>query len=529
MKKIIIKKDNEPIKLLNYQQQALNKFQLIRDLDGHKRFYFGFKMGLGKTYTALYFFKQNNINNFFIVTKKNLLNQWAQNYYDIFKNDNFEILDQTDSQQIPYDNNSKVYICSYERFKKILLLNNSKVITNNDIKKYKLDDINVILDESQILKSHKSQITKLFLKNNDNFNNLLLLSGSAISNNLDGLYAQYVLLRNSNIGYYNWARTYFNIGSSKFSQFVVYGIKKQNIDQFMNNFNQYAYFKNTEDVFNINDINYININCYEDKNDKEHMFKIDNKIIKNKMLLDNKNKFISLLDSPLLVSAKVRQLLSGFIYGQEIDDVMLNNLNNFDNNDDLVVKYNNQVDIKDNPNQESPFEKLNNKTLVYKNHPKFDMLVDLLKSNENYLCFYNFLAEKEIISQIAKQQGYNCYYIDGNSNDLNKILKDNKDNRTIIIAQCQASSQGIDGLQKNYHNIIYYSLPYSYELFSQGNARLHRIGQEQNVNVYYLNCHYLEQLLWQKLSLYKDYNDLIFYQDINNFFNLNDNKNSLMF
>lgn len=78
-------------------------------------------------------------------------------------------------------------------------------------KKLKIGEflIDIIFDESQMLKHHNSQISKTYKSFNLYIGNLLLLSGSLISNYPHQLYIQYLLLTKSSISYTNFINRYF--------------------------------------------------------------------------------------------------------------------------------------------------------------------------------------------------------------------------------------------------------------------------------------------------------------------------------
>lgn len=534
---------NKQIILTDYQEQALEKFNKIHDNEQHHRFYFGLKMGLGKTYTSLEWFKRKNVNHFFIVVKnENLVKQWAKNYYDIFKSDNFEMLLDTKSELKILNDINKVYIMTYARFRSVVELiksSNSRIVKKDDGKFHiiEIDNINIIFDESQALKNHNSKISKGLLSINSKINYLSFLSGSAISNKLDGLYTQYVLLRNTpTFSYWNYINKYFNVFSNRYSNWNVGGLKEHMTQEFLNNFHYYTYIKDPKSVLKISDINYERLSLFDNEVDIEHQFKINKTALKQKALFEKDLNFIALFDTPLNTAFKIRQMLSGFVYGEKINDELKEALANFDNNqkDDALIKVDNkQTEIKETKTEtEEYYLKYldDTPTLFYKNHPKFDLLRDKLKDGENYLIFYNYNAEKEIIKKIVSEfDDYVAYEVNGKVNELDKILNDKSKTNRVIIAQSQAMAQGIDGLQENYYNIIHYSIPYSYEVYSQANARLYRQGQENNVNVYYLISHSLEDLLLKKIELYKDYNNLLFFKDIESFYDKYKDDNDIIF
>lgn len=490
------------VKLFDFQQKAIQKFLDLRQ-GGHKRFYLGFKMGLGKTLTSLVYFRQLKLDNFLIITKANLLQQWKVNVEKIFGSEyNVVICDKAGSHEFELANKT-IYLISYNRFIKYLDYLEQKYRKGKIINlPY---EINFIFDESQALKSYKSQISKAIIKFQAAYGDILLLSGSVISNDLQGLYTQWRLLNNNEITYWNFARYFFIITRNRFSNWNVTGISPERANELIDQIDQFAYFKNTE--FS-NAINYIMLEQYNP---------LDKQALRNSAVIATKYNFIAPLDTPLIKANKIRQMLSGFIYGEHLDNEVIAKMS----------EYGTPIPTGDSWIEWSDYKTNGDKKVLFSIcHSKFDMLVDKLKDSTPYLIFYNFDAERVIIETIATQAGYKCYYINGARNDLDKILANSKKDNYVIIAELTAAAQGLDGLQHKLSDIIYYSVPYSYEIYSQANARLHRTGQTKNVNVYHFIASKWEKFVLDNLEKYQTINNLIFEQNYQQFFSVvgtNDN------
>lgn len=547
------------IKLLPHQEEAINYFDSLLAINPeNKRFYFGLKMGLGKTYNSLIWFQRQGVKDFFIVTKQKLLKQWARNYVHIFKNENFEILDEPKSEELVFQaKEPKVWICSYERFKKILAIENAKEWTLARRERY-----NVILDESQVLKSHRSQISKNFLKLSqlNKINYLSLLSGSAISNDLYSLFTQFALLNQLKTGFWKWADKYFRIQPGQYSDYEITGIDKQKAAQLISDFSRRGHFVKTEDVLTVNGIEHINLQSYANNKDKENMANLrDKDLVREGVIVDVENNFVSPATTALVRANRMKQLVSGFVYGYFVPADLIKDYQDFDNlfkdgyigreeQNAILSKQTTWQDLTDNAKRRRAWRAKTKDVPQYKltvpemlDSDKFRRVIkwmpnpfkealfnDKLADEQNYIVFYNFSAEKSIITRLAKEADYTVYYIDGSTNDLDKILSEDKKEKCLVVAQIQAAAQGIDGLQKNYANVIHYSLPYSSELYEQANARAHRTGQEKNVNIFHLITHPLESMVLDKLKLGQDYKDAIFANDVSKLFKELDGDNAVL-
>lgn len=111
---------------------------------------------------------------------------------------------------------------------------------------------------------------------------------------------------------------------------------------------------------------------------------------------------------------------------------------------------------------------------------KVETLVELVEAaNSPVLVFYNYKHEESRIIKALKE--YNIRKLD-TSDDI----KDwNNGNIDVLIAHPASAGHGLN-LQKGGNNIIWFSTPWSLELYLQANARLHRQGQTKPVVIHRL-------------------------------------------
>lgn len=112
----------------------------------------------------------------------------------------------------------------------------------------------------------------------------------------------------------------------------------------------------------------------------------------------------------------------------------------------------------------------------------FDELIDQL-DGQKALVFYHFRFDEEQLVEMLKH----------NHSGLRvAVLRDNRDAAAwnageidVLLAQPASCAYGLN-LQQGGHHLIWYSMPWSLELYAQGEARLYRQGQKQSVIVHRL-------------------------------------------
>lgn len=112
----------------------------------------------------------------------------------------------------------------------------------------------------------------------------------------------------------------------------------------------------------------------------------------------------------------------------------------------------------------------------------FDELIDQL-DGQKALVFYHFRFDEEQLVETLKHH---------HSGLRVAVLRDNRDAAAwnageidVLLAQPASCAYGLN-LQQGGHHLIWYSMPWSLELYAQGEARLYRQGQKQSVIVHRL-------------------------------------------
>lgn len=131
-----------------------------------------------------------------------------------------------------------------------------------------------------------------------------------------------------------------------------------------------------------------------------------------------------------------------------------------------------------------------------------DTELDYVKSNKGYelslllqnnvdqgIIYYEFDNDLPIIEQTLHSLNIPYRIVNGHTNKKNSAnyIEEFKQNQVeILVMQSKSGNAGLD--LTNTNNIIFYSLPESYIVFTQCKARINRIGQTKECNYYYLIC-----------------------------------------
>ena len=168
--------------------------------------------------------------------------------------------------------------------------------------------------------------------------------------------------------------------------------------------------------------------------------------------------------APMVLSNYLRQISSGFIKAPDLD---------------LIVDINEQ---------------------------KLNQLLNILNEihhDERIVIFYNFKHDIETFLNHPDLKQRYIVQINGQVNDFDP-LKDNYPPGTLFCIQYQSGAKGIDGLQKWSQRIIYYNPTSSAELWSQSQARIHRIGQTNHCFYHLIISSPIEMFMYKNLKAKQD-------------------------
>lgn len=437
--------------LYGYQKIALENI-LTR-----KKSLLALDMGLGKTFVAA-----NWLNTIFnkttiILAQKNKVKDWYDEVTCFINSNNVFIPNTTkDLSNLinTLDIEKYVIITTYNKFNNWLKENRKTLKSAHNF-------IDLIIDESQVLKSHTSQLSKNLLYTSKTYEYILLCAGDPLSCGYKDLFVQMKLLEafDENYSFYHFKQDYCYTKHFYGSNIeIIVGYK--NIDNLLNKLNDVSYLLKTEQAVDLPTQTHIEINV---KNDK-----LFNRFLHDKVYFYDTNDCTKCIkaDNTLLLMNYLKQISSGFIY---IDPT--------------------------NP--------------IYLNDYKKEVLKELIDNNENFVIFYQYTAELKHIIEAANETKKNLILYDCETN-----YKNLPENNTIVVLQYQAGAKGVDGLQFNFNKTIYYSLTRSGELYKQSLKRTHRLNQTNKCFYYYLLTeNSLDKKILNTLKKYKEYTLKLFMQD----------------
>lgn len=431
--------------LYHYQKEAL-QFIIER-----KRSLLALDMGLGKTFVAVNWLHKIFNKFTFIVAQKNKVEDWKKET-SLFFDNSIIFVPKTSNDLIDLildkSANKAICITTYAKFRSAL-----KTLKKTLYNTFEMFDI--IIDESQVLKSPTSDLSKLTLLLEHIFENVLLCSGDPLSCGYKDLFVQMKLLKSFGKNY-TWNNFKKDFCYTKtYNQVIEIIVGYKNIDELKKILNEKSFFMKTTEAIDLPSQNHIEIEIKTNKY-------FDN-LLKNKCLLYDETNYL-ICDNSLKLLNSLRQLQSGFIYNEKRETIFLND----------------------------------NKKEAFK---------ELIDNNNSFVVFYNFKAELAQIENVVKSLNKNIVYFE------NYNPTENFEN-TIIPLQFQSGAKGIDGLQLNFNKCIYYSLPLSGELYKQSLKRIHRLNQQEKCFYYYLmNDNKLEKKIYKCLKLSEEYTQNMFEKD----------------
>ena len=119
------------------------------------------------------------------------------------------------------------------------------------------------------------------------------------------------------------------------------------------------------------------------------------------------------------------------------------------------------------------------------NHCKLDAFMELIDAldGQKALVFYGFDFDRELLqSELKTRERSLRFAVLAGREEADAW---NRGELDILLAQPASCAYGLN-LQAGGHHLIWYSLPWSLELYEQGNARLYRQGQQHPVIIHRL-------------------------------------------
>lgn len=123
----------------------------------------------------------------------------------------------------------------------------------------------------------------------------------------------------------------------------------------------------------------------------------------------------------------------------------------------------------------------------YLHDAKAEYLAEILDEHDGrpVMVFFEFLSDYESICRVLRRQ-VPALYGGTKVKEANKIVNEWNAGRTPVLALHPRSAAYGLNLQDSGNVIVWYTVPWSYEMLNQGTARLWRQGQKNKVLCYYL-------------------------------------------
>lgn len=427
-------------KLYNYQKQVVDKAVEF------SKFFLALSPGLGKTITSLAIAEKKYAKKILVICQQSKLDDWA------------EEIESNLSMKTSILNKGKVKDNKIlDEFKEGALVASYETIWRREDVLYMLDsDWTLIIDESQYLKSRKSERGKWGLKASSLVGNVILLSGTPL-NKPEDLYTQMKMLGMS-MDWNEFADMFLIETEQKYPGArwpvkVISGYKNQDI--LFKAFDAQSYSMKTEEALDLPMQVFTDINLSLGEKELKKYKQIQKDMVYEDLLIPSHG----------VLFLRLRQFASGYI--EEYKGISSH---------------------------------------------KMIALQELLETNENnFNIFYNFKQELADIKEVCKNMNIKVFEFNGDTK--NGYDSREHDGRFIIASQYQSASAGLN--LQHISNQLYYSPPLSFIDYKQSMARIHRVNQDKTCFYYFFKTKKtIEERIYQALKTGQDYDDKIFEKEI---------------
>lgn len=251
------------MELFDYQKKIYN---LIKDKQSIGLF---MEAGTGKTILSQYWWENNSTKKLLIICLASKINEWEQDCYNYF-GDKYSICTLNKGYKV----NKNLILDNYDIF---IISFQSLLLLKNDIIKTINNDYTIIIDESQYIKNHKSQTSKLCHKLGTKVKYKTILTGTPQNKGYIDYFSQLKFLGVfSTLKYFQ--EQFCNMGTVRYGGNISFLdiIGYKNTDKLDEIINENAiYFKRTREIDEIPEQKYINFerNKYYPKFIKDRVYK----------------------------------------------------------------------------------------------------------------------------------------------------------------------------------------------------------------------------------------------------------------
>jgi SNF2 family DNA or RNA helicase len=417
-------------------------------------------MSSGKTGITLLYIKElleakTLDKSVLIVCPLTVIPQWVSeiNKFEDFKNFTYQILNGANLKKTYVENDPTIFLINYESLVKLFQTIN---------KKEKLKFNTIVYDESSKLKSHKSKRFKAACKFSNSVAQVILLSATPNPNCCSDLWAQYFQLDNGQrllTHYTKFITKYFEINPyCKFVKTLKPGASEHIAQQVAD-----ITYRITEKELPPKPELYTNIlPIYFSKNIQKKYETLEKKFFYG---LESLEENIITANSAATVLTKCRQFIQGFVYEETVIA------------EEITTK-------------------------VHEIHgEKLKFLKDFIESfnEEPVIIAYNYKHERYMLKKAfpaARQLGSGISAQEFQEN----VELWNAKKIPVLLCNPASVSHGLN-LQAGGCHIVWFSLTYSYENYTQLVGRLHRTGQAHGVHNHLLIVkNTLDEVILSKLQ-----------------------------
>lgn len=435
MKKIHLK--NEPNLIptkeaFKYQKEA---FEAIKDLDYAAIFH---EQGLGKTKIAidllLYWLEKTDIDTVLIVTKKQLVFNWSE-----------EFKFHTKIKPKTLSNNKAENFYVFNGPSRIVITNFETISTEKErFKLYlKARNVGIIVDESAKIKNPDSKLTKDFFELSELFKKRVIMTGTPVANR----------------PYDIWAQIYF----------------LDNGESLGTNFED---FKKNTDLSN-------DLNKNKDKKDRfEDSISMIFDKIKAFSVRETKDSGVVFLPDREYICVWTNFNKEQFDMYNKIKDeciieITKNNYKTIDDSSDSLKRLLRLVQVTSNPKLIDDEVKITSA----KEYELDKLLKEIISKNEKCIVWSSFIENIDYFTK--KYEKYDAVKIHGKMrmDDRNKsVVKFKNGDAKVLFATPQSAKEGLTLTVAN--NVIFYDRGFSLDDYLQAQDRIHRISQKKTCYIY---------------------------------------------
>ena len=286
----------------------------------------------------------------------------------------------------------------------------------------------LVLDEASMVKSRTSKRFKTLRKMRNKFERVYLMSATPSADSIESLWSQYFMLdKGERLGKYftYFQRSYFY--PTDYNKFY-WELREGALDKIVNKISDRTLRLSAEEHLNLPALSHNKIrvdlgDCYSDYLALEREF-----------FLELRNAPIVAVNSAVL-SGKLRQFTNGFLYDEDGDSHEVHTA-------------------------------------------KLDGLGELLEDTKPLLLFYEYKSDWE---RIKKRFPFAEHI-----KDVGVIDRFNDNKVRLLCGNSKSMSHGLNLQMGGCSRMVFFSLPWSNELYTQAIGRLHRQGNDSRVTAHYI-------------------------------------------